>query len=284
MKYQKDITDNDLQNATIKIEDLEKYEENLLDFKLYMTRKYSTLQSSEVTLFIRMNIKRLKEYFYSIERILFNLNVPTETKHIPSNKKRKYKKINHNIRIFYGEKMGYMYDRSHCDEIIDLHKAIEKELFNYKVGWIAGFDVDMTYPKSFTTENIFNSKEEYKKFETYHITTYKTILNSIFKTELSNPLIRDLEFTNPKLYLMINKALKENIISLSNNKLYFPFSQNTVSTFFKENKGDRNINWKPIIENILIIGGSKPTSSIKSAPSAPETSEYKDFISRISNL
>lgn len=251
-----------------KIEKSERFEDNFLDFKLYMNRKYSGLENSDISRFINKQLREIEDYFKLVEEILFKESRPIG--------------VLYGLKVSEIDKNAYNYVISKYDEVIDFFKALELELFFVSMEILYAFDFDMRQPNLFSTNNDFETVTEFEDLKTYCLLQYETILSDLFYSAIKNPLLMDLEYTNPNLYSLLLKALRNKAIYIKENKLHFPYSQNTVSTFFRENKtSGKNISWKPIISNILLENGTNPNSNIKTAPPAPSTSEYQDLISKI---
>lgn len=148
-----------------KIEKSERFEDNFLDFKLYMNRKYSGLENSDISRFINKQLREIEDYFKLVEEILFKESRPIG--------------VLYGLKVSETDKDAYNYVISKYDEVIDFFKALELELFFVSMEILYAFDFDMRQPNLFSTNNDFETLTEFEDLKAYCILQYELILKEV---------------------------------------------------------------------------------------------------------
>lgn len=271
----KKVEDDEILNA------LGLYEENEISppekwdfsFRQYIISTYPNLKDKDIKLFIESGIDNLKLFLRAFVELI---------------RYPKYESNTDGNRVPNTQKLEKYLERRKKQEIKTFFKSLEYHLIPFGGSILKE---DKCLRKGEFGIFHFYDAEYISSLLKFCIIQYREILETILIKERQkdqineelNPLINDLKYSQPDIYNLLMKAINKKVIYLDDdNKIHFPYSQNTVSTFFKKHKiPNKRLSWIPIIENIVLENGALPNSSIKNAPEAPETAQYQEFISKI---
>lgn len=207
-----------------KIKKSNRFNYNFLDYRLYMKRKYSGLDSSDIPTFINKQITAIKEYFKLVEDILYKEKRPIG--------------VLYGLKVSKIDKDAYNFMVTYHEEVIDFFKALQLELFFVSMEILYSFDFDMRQPRRLSTNNDFESISDFNDLKNYCLLQYEVILQEIYiktpKTDLFISMIKD---KNPVLYSAIQEGIRNSdVILTKRDSIYFPNikSNNDLGAFFQE--------------------------------------------------